>query len=209
MKIFEKPLTAAKEKEYLLRLNEGDLSAQDVLVQTNMRLVAHMVKKYASSDIDTEDMISIGTIGLIKAIKSFDVNKGSRFATYAAKCIDNELLMTLRSNKKRSREVSLNEPVGTDKEGNEVSIIDFLECQNGDVFKTVELNSQIEILKRALSTCLNERELKVIVMRYGLSGGREFTQNEVAEKLGISRSYVSRIEKKALAKLYEEMEKGK
>ncbi len=206
MKIFEKPLTAEEEKECLLRLNEGDLAAQDILVQKNMRLVAHMVKKYASSDAETEDMISVGTIGLIKAIKSFDVNKGSRFATYAAKCIDNELLMMLRSNKKKSREVSLNEPVGTDKEGNEVSIIDFLECQNGDVYKIVEMNSQVQRLKEAILKCLSPREIQVISLRYGLNGTKEKTQNDIAGMLGISRSYVSRIEKKALNKLLKEME---
>ena len=133
--------------------------------------------------------------------KSFDINKGNRFATYAAKCIENELLMTFRSNRKRSRDVSLNEPVGTDKEGNEICLLDFLECQNGDVFYTVELNSDIKWLKNAIETCLTERERQVIALRYGFYGNAEKTQMEIANMLGISRSYVSRIEKKALSKL--------
>lgn len=201
MKIFEKPLTAAEEKQYLLKLKEGDMAAQEILIRKNMRLVAHMVKKYTSSDVETEDMISIGTIGLIKAIKSFDMEKGSRLATYAAKCIDNELLMTLRNNKKRSREVSLNEPIGTDKEGNEISLIDFIESQNSDVYQVVELNNEIRWLRDAIQKNLSKREQQVIALRYGLYGGPEKTQIEISRMLGISRSYVSRIEKKALSKL--------
>lgn len=201
MKIFEKPLTASEEKEYLLRLKQGDMAAQEILIRKNMRLVAHMVKKYTSSDMEQEDMISIGTIGLIKAIKSFDPDKGSRLATYAAKCIDNELLMQLRSNKKRSREVSLNEPIGTDKEGNEISLMDFLECENSDVYHLVQFNQEVEWLRKAIESKLEERERKVIALRYGLYGGREMTQMEIARMMGISRSYVSRIEKKALSKL--------
>lgn len=201
MKIFEKPLTASEEKEYLLRLKQGDMAAQEILIRKNMRLVAHMVKKYTSSDMEQEDMISIGTIGLIKAIKSFDPDKGSRLATYAAKCIDNELLMQLRSNKKRSREVSLNEPIGTDKEGNEISLMDFLECENSDVYHLVQFNQEVEWLRNAIESKLEERERKVIALRYGLYGGREMTQMEIARMMGISRSYVSRIEKKALSKL--------
>lgn len=203
MKIFEKPLTAAQEKYYLLKLKEGDMTAQEILIRKNMRLVAHMVKKYTSSDIEMDDMISIGTIGLIKAIKSFDINKGSRFATYAAKCIDNELLMTLRSNKKRSKDISLNEPIGTDKEGNEVTLIDFVEAQNNDVYKIVELKQEVSWLKDAIRK-LSDREKQVIALRYGLYGGTEKTQMEIAQILGISRSYVSRIEKKALSKLRSE-----
>lgn len=203
MKIFEKPLTAAEERNYLLKLKEGDMAAQEILIRKNMRLVAHMVKKYTSSDVETEDMISIGTIGLIKAIKSFDMDKGSRFATYAAKCIDNELLMALRSNKKRSREVSLNEPIGTDKEGNEISLIDFLESSDGDICEMVELKHEIKWLSDAIQERLNPREKQVIALRYGLYGGVELTQIEISKLLGISRSYVSRIEKKALGKLRE------
>lgn len=201
MKVFEKPLTAAQEKEYLTRLREGDRDAEEILIRKNMRLVAHMVKKYSSSDMENEDMISIGTIGLIKAIKSYDMDKGSRFATYAAKCIDNELLMTLRSNRKRRCEISLNEPIGTDKEGNEICLMDFLESQEKDVHKVVELNSEIQWLSNALEKELNARERQIIGLRYGLLGGRERTQLEIAKMLGISRSYVSRIEKKALNKL--------
>lgn len=201
MKIFEKPLSAEEEKYYLERLNEGDMTAQEILVRKNMRLVAHMVKKYTSSDIEMDDMISIGTIGLIKAIKSFDVSKGSRFATYAAKCIDNELLMTLRSNKKRNKEISLNEPIGTDKEGNEITLIDFVEAENEDVYHFVELEQEIAWLKRAVENQLTKREKLIIALRYGLYNGEEKTQIEIANMMGISRSYVSRIEKKALSKL--------
>ncbi|MCM1467688.1 MAG: RNA polymerase sporulation sigma factor SigK [Alistipes sp.] len=203
MKIFEKPLTASEEKEYLQRLRQGDMAAQEILIRKNMRLVAHMVKKYTSSDMEQEDMISIGTIGLIKGIKSFDPEKGSRLATYVAKCIDNELLMQLRSNKKRSREVSLNEPIGTDKEGNEISLMDFLESENSDVYQWVAFNQEVEWLKTAIEQKLDERERKVIAFRYGLYGGREMTQMEIARMMGISRSYVSRIEKKAIQKLRE------
>lgn len=203
MKIFEKPLTASEEKEYLLRLKQGDMAAQEILIRKNMRLVAHMVKKYTSSDMEQEDMISIGTIGLIKGIKSFDPEKGSRLATYVAKCIDNELLMQLRSNKKRNREVSLNEPIGTDKEGNEISLMDFLECENSDVYQWVAFNQEVEWLKKAIESKLDERERKVIALRYGLYGGDEMTQMEIARLMGISRSYVSRIEKKAIQKLRE------
>lgn len=203
MKIFEKPLTASEEKEFLQRLRQGDMAAQEILIRKNMRLVAHMVKKYTSSDMEQEDMISIGTIGLIKGIKSFDPEKGSRLATYVAKCIDNELLMQLRSNKKRSREVSLNEPIGTDKEGNEISLMDFLECENSDVYQWVAFNQEVEWLKNAIEHKLDERERKVIALRYGLYGGNERTQMEIARMMGISRSYVSRIEKKAIQKLRE------
>lgn len=201
MKVFEKPLTEAQEKEYLTRLRNGDKEAEEILIRKNMRLVAHMVKKYASSDIETEDMISIGSIGLIKAIKSYNLEKGSRFATYAAKCIDNELLMTLRSNRKRKCEVSLNEPIGTDKEGNEISLMDFIESPERDIHEIVELKSEIVWLQGAINKELNERERQIIGLRYGLFGGRERTQLEIAQMLGISRSYVSRIEKKALNKL--------
>lgn len=206
MKIFEKPLTASEEKEYLQRLKQGDMAAQEILIRKNMRLVAHMVKKYTSSDMEQEDMISIGTIGLIKGIKSFDPDKGSRLATYVAKCIDNELLMQLRSNKKRSREVSLNEPIGTDKEGNEISLMDFLECENSDVYQWVEFNQEVQWLKKAIECKLDERERKVIALRYGLYGGNELTQMEIAKLMKISRSYVSRIEKKAIQKLREGMD---
>ncbi len=206
MKIFEKPLTASEEKEYLQRLRQGDMAAQEILIRKNMRLVAHMVKKYTSSDMEQEDMISIGTIGLIKGIKSFDPDKGSRLATYVAKCIDNELLMQLRSNKKRSREVSLNEPIGTDKEGNEISLMDFLECENSDVYQWVEFNQEVQWLKKAIECKLDGRERKVIALRYGLYGGNELTQMEIARLMKISRSYVSRIEKKAIQKLREGMD---
>lgn len=201
MKIFEKPLTAAEERYYLLKLKEGDDESLDILIRKNMRLVAHMVKKYTSSDIETEDMISIGTIGLIKAIKSYDIDKGSKFATYAAKCIDNEILMTLRSNRKRNRDVSLNEPIGVDKEGNEINLMDFLESQARDAFSEIKYKTDLKWLKTAIEHNLNNRERQVIGLRYGLFGNEERTQLEIANMLGISRSYVSRIEKKALNKL--------
>lgn len=201
MKMFEKPLTAVEEQKYLSLYKKGDKDAYETLIKRNMRLVAHMVKKYTSSDNDIEDMISIGTIGLIKAVKSYNPDKGIRLVTYAAKCIDNELLMTLRSNKKRSREISINEPIGTDKEGNEISLMDFVESRNSDVYSIVELKNEIGWLKEKIESNLSPRERQVIGLRYGLYGQKEMTQMEIAGLLNISRSYVSRIEKKALSKL--------
>ncbi|MEY8337012.1 RNA polymerase sporulation sigma factor SigK [Lachnospiraceae bacterium 62-35] len=206
MKTFPKPLTACEEREYLERCKEGDQSARNVLIERNMRLVAHVVKKYQGTDYELEDLLSVGTIGLIKAVNTFRADKGSRLATYAAKCVENEILMLLRSSKKYSREVSLFEPIGIDKDGETVSLVDVLEMENKEVLDSIILTQDVKELYEAYEHCLKENEKQVIRMRYGLFGIKEETQREIAKKLGISRSYVSRIEKKAVEKLRREME---
>lgn len=207
MKTFPKPLTMEEEKEYLKRYREGDQAARDILIERNLRLVAHIVKKYQNAEDDTEDLISIGTIGLIKAVMTFDVQKGSRLATYAARCIDNELLMMLRTKKKTARDVSLYEPIGTDREGNEISLLDIMEQTGPEILEKIDLKDNIIHLYEVLDHVLTEREGLVIRMRYGLYNRRSLTQREVAGILGISRSYVSRIEKSAILKLRKEFEK--
>ena len=199
MKTFPKPLSHGEEKLYLKRCKEGDQTARNMLIEHNMRLVAHVVKKYQCQDYDTEDLLSAGTIGLIKAVNTFDVDKGSRLATYAARCVENEILMLLRAGKKRAKEVSLFEPIGTDKDGETVSLVDVIEMENP---KTID-----QLILDPFDQKLTENEKQVISMRYGLFKGKEHTQREVAGVLGISRSYVSRIEKKAIGKLREEFEK--
>lgn len=201
MKTFEKPLTAKEEYEYLIKYRDGDLDAGEVLVIRNMRLVAHMVKHYNVAEKDVAELISIGTVGLIKAVKSFDITKGSRLVTYAARCIDNELLMNFRSDKKKSHEISLNEPIGTDKEGNEISMIDVIESKDKNFLDEYILKCDIELLNKAIDNCLTDRERLIICKRYGIRGYREVTQREIADELKMSRSYVSRIEKKAIEKL--------
>ena len=201
MKTFLKPLTAEEEHLFLKRCQDGDMHARHVLIERNLRLVAHVVKKYQNTDEDPGDLISIGTIGLIKAISTFDTTKSTRLSTYAARCIDNELLMLLRSKKKRSKEVSLYEPIGTDKEGNEINLLDILESPPVDVVEDCLVQEQIRVLREHIREVLSEREFQVICMRYGLGGEKEQTQREAAQQMGISRSYVSRIEKNALAKL--------
>ena len=202
MKTFPKPLTAKEEKECLERCRKGDTSARDELIEKNLRLVAYIVKKYAGIGKDSEDLISIGTIGLIKAIDSFDVDKGIRLATYASRCIDNELLMLLRSEKKQAKEVYLNESIGSDKEGNEISLIDIIETSDEDVTDNVLLKEDLGKLYDYVETVLSDREKNIIYLRYGIpDGSKEYTQREIADIMGISRSYISRIEKKALNKL--------
>ena len=201
MKTFLSPLNATEEKEYLKRRTEGDPEAQKVLVERNMRLVAHISKKYQNSEEEMEDLISIGTIGLIKAISTFQEDHGSKLATYAARCIENELLMYFRSKKKCSREVSLYEPIGTDKEGNQIQLMDIVEVDEKDVVEQLELKRQIVRLYQLIPDVLDEREKEILKLRYGLRNEKPVTQREIAEKLHISRSYVSRIEKKALEKL--------
>lgn len=208
MKTFPKPLSAREEKEYLERCNEGDQLARDVLIERNMRLVAHVVKKYQSPDYDIEDLLSVGTIGLIKAVNTFKVDKGSRLATYAAKCVENEILMLFRASKKLSKEVSLFEPIGVDKDGEAVSLVDIIEMENKETIDTMILKQDVKELYEAFDSCLSDTEKTVIRMRYGLFRGKEHTQREIAAQLGISRSYVSRIEKKALEKLRREFEKS-
>ena len=198
MKTFLKPLTPEEEKYYLQEYKQGSLEAKDILIQRNLRLVAHIVKKYQGAGEELDDLISIGTIGLIKAIQTFDFQKASRLSTYAARCIDNELLMLLRSKKKSSKEVSLYEPIGTDKEGNEISLLDVIETEPVDVVKNYSLKQDIDYLYQLLPKILSSREQEIIILRYGLYGKEELTQREIAKRLKISRSYVSRIEKNAL-----------
>jgi RNA polymerase sporulation-specific sigma factor len=208
LKTFPKPLTAEEEKLYLKRYKEGDMEARRILIERNLRLVAHVAKKYQGPDEDSDDLISIGTIGLIKAVSTFDHSKNNRLATYAARCIDNELLMMLRMRKKTSKEVSLYEPIGMDKEGNEISLLDIIEGANVDIAEIMDLEADTRRLYEILQMALTEREREVLKLRYGLFGENETTQREIARELGISRSYVSRIEKKTLEKLREEFEKN-
>lgn len=206
MKTFSQPLTAKEEAVYLRRLETGSeeerKEAKEILVEHNLRLVAHIAKKYQNVDEDMEDLISIGTIGLIKAIDSFDAGKG-KLSTYASRCIDNELLMLLRAKKKTSREVSLYDPIGTDREGNEINLLDIIEQEQVDVIDRMEVEDRLRRLSGLIHERLSEREKAIIMLRYGLSSEREITQREIGRRLGISRSYVSRIEKKALEKLKE------
>lgn len=202
---FPQPLTIEEERKYFELYKNGDEDAKNKLVERNLRLVAHVVKKYTNSGKDIDDLISIGTIGLIKAITTYDISKGTHLATYAARCIENEILMSLRSEKKIKSEVSLQDPIGVDKEGNEISLIDILGTESDGVGEEVELRMQIKKLYSKINTALKNREKLIIELRYGLNSGGIKTQREIAKMLGISRSYVSRIEKKALNKLFREM----
>ena len=200
MKTFKEPLTPKEEKKYLERYAQGDKLAKDILIESNLRLVAHVAKKY-SGERDNEDLISIGIIGLIKAINSFDINKGNRLGTYAAKCIENEMLMMFRNEKKRSRDVSLNEPIGTDKEGNTICLIDVVESDNEDVISNMERQENVEMIRDIVENKLTKREREIIERRYGMNGRESETQKIIGKDLNISRSYVSRIEKRALEKI--------
>ncbi|MBR0411458.1 MAG: RNA polymerase sporulation sigma factor SigK [Eubacterium sp.] len=208
MQSFEKPLRPEEEKRYLEKYREGDRSAREKLIEHNLRLVAHIVKKYHSPERDLDDLISIGTIGLIKAVNTFDQTKGKRLATYAARCIDNELLMMLRQEKKLSREVSLYEPVGTDQEGNHISLMDILCTDDMEIVEQYIYKSYLQYLDMAVESLDNERDREIILMRYGLRQYRPHTQKEVAAVMNISRSYVSRIEKRTLQKLKDVYEQG-
>lgn len=209
MKTFKKPLSSEEEACYIRLMQEGSSkeaeNAREILIERNLRLVAHIAKKYQNVEEDMEDLISIGTIGLIKAVETFDAGKG-RLATYACRCIDNELLMMLRARKKTAREVSLYEPIGTDKEGNEINLLDVIEGQQIEVVDRIALYEDLKRLFGLFDKCLTDREKEILFLRYGLCTGREATQSEIGKKLGISRSYVSRIEKKALGKLRERFE---
>lgn len=206
MKTFQQPLSTEQEAQYIQLLHADDAvqaaAAREILIEKNLRLVAHIAKKYQNVDENMEDLISIGTIGLIKAIESFDAGKG-KLSTYASRCIDNEFLMLLRSKKKNSREVSLFEPIGTDKEGNEISLLDVIEQVQEDVVEQMDVKDNIRRLKALMQKVLTPREREIIELRYGLRTGEEVTQREVGAAFGISRSYVSRIEKRALLKLRE------
>lgn len=207
MKSFPQPLTAAEERYYLQRYTEGDLEAKHILIERNLRLVAHIVKKYQSCEEETEDLLSIGTIGLIKGVVTFNPDKCVRLGTYAARCIENEILMHLRARKKSSREVSLYEPIGTDREGNEIQLFDIIETED-DAHRKVALKDDVKTLYTRVESELSPRERLVLKMRYGLYHEEEYTQREIAGQLGISRSYVSRIEKSAIEKLRKHFQMG-
>lgn len=204
--VFPKPLSAQQEAEVFRRMAEGDTSARSELIVHNLRLVAHVVKKYYTSNADTEELISIGTVGLIKAVSTFNNSKSTRFATYAAKCIDNEILMYFRSAKKSARDVYLDEPVDVDKDGNSMSLMDII-AEDDNMVDRIDTMIKSRQLYGFVENSLDDREREIILYRYGLYGKKPLTQREVSEKLDISRSYVSRIEKKALEKLKNEYEK--
>ena len=200
MGVFPKPLSKKDEEKYFEMMYKGDKNAKDKLIEHNLRLVAHIVKKYNPSQQEQEELISIGTIGLIKAVTTFDYTKGAKFATYASRCIENEILMNFRATKKSAGDVYISEPIETDKDGNTLTLIDLMD-DGKDINQQIDMMIYSEQLLRFIDKCLTKREKKIIVMRYGLYGTLPRTQNEVAEILDISRSYVSRIEKKALEKL--------
>lgn len=212
MKTFQQPLSAKEEAACLQIMQEQDghaaREARRILIERNLRLVAHVAKKYAGAGEEMEDLISIGTIGLIKAISTFKPEKGSRLATYAAKCIDNELLMMFRARKKLSREISLYEPIGTDKEGNEINLLEICIQEQTDVVERLDTTDKLRKLSDLMKAKLNRREYEIICLRYGLLNGHEMTQREIGGMLGISRSYVSRIEKRALEKLRHGLEEA-
>ena len=201
MRSFPNPLTPAEEKYYIQKYTEGDLEAKHILIERNLRLVAHVLKKYQNLEEDSEDLLSIGTIGLIKAVVTFDPNKGNRLAAYASRCIDNEILMHIRARRKSGKEISLYEPIGTDREGNEVRLYDVMETEEPDIPEKIDLKENIQKLYEKVESELSQREKLVLKMRYGLYNGEQYTQREIARQLGISRSYVSRIEKSAVQKL--------
>lgn len=202
---FPKPLAAEEEKRCIERMAAGDIQARNKLIEHNLRLVAHIAKKYTNYQKENEDLISVGTIGLIKAITTFKPEKGSKLATYAARCIENEILMCLRSIKKHKSDISLQDPIGTDKDGNQVTLQDRIADDSKSIENSIEDKLQIKLIAGKMPKVLTERERLVICLRYGLETGRETTQREIAEMLGISRSYVSRIETRALKKLRNEL----
>jgi len=198
---FPRPLPEAEEKESLALWAKGDQAARNKLVEHNLRLVAHVARKYHKSGQDMDDLISIGTIGLIKAVNSYDQSKGKPLASYAARCIENEILMVLRAGKKRQNEISLTEPIGTDNEGNALTLLDILGTPADELMEIVENQVQLDQIRQVIHEQLDQREAAVLITRYGLSGRPPMAQHETAKLLGISRSYVSRIEKKAMEKL--------
>ena len=204
---FPKSLTSAQEKQYLIQMKEGNELARDKLIRHNLRLVAHIIKKYYASTNDQEDLISIGTIGLIKAIDSFNPDKGIRLSSYASKCIENEILMFFRSGKKTAQDVSINEPIETDKNGNALTIIDTM-SEPDNIIEQIDVKMKTEKLYQYIKNSLSAREQSIVFMRYGLGGQKALPQREIARRLGISRSYVSRIEKKALLLLKREFDKS-
>ncbi len=203
--LFPEPLTSEEEKLYLLQMKDGDEEARNILIERNLRLVAHVVKKYSNTKIEQDDLISIGTIGLIKGINSFNVDKGSKLSTYVSRCIDNEILMYLRSTKKLNAEVYLNEPIGKDKDDNVVTLQEVLENDERNIEDEVDLKMKIKKLYSKIGEILKDREKTIIELRFGLDGNKPKTQHEIASLFGISRSYVSRIETKAISKLNKEL----
>lgn len=206
---FPKPLDRDEEARMIERMQQGDAKARETLIEHNLRLAAHIARKYTVPGYDADDLISIGTVGLIKGVNTFKPGSGTQLSTYCARCIENEILMCLRSSQKRKGEVSLHEPIGTDNEGNEITLIDVLGTDEGEVHGEVERRISLQSVRGLVSTCLHGRERTVLEMRYGLLDGTVHAQQEVAEKLGISRSYVSRIEKKAMDRLKVAFETGK
>ena len=203
--LFPEPLDSEEEKKYLELLKNGDEDARNILIERNLRLVAHVCKKYATSKVDQDDLISIGTIGLIKGINSFDNSKGVRLATYVSRCIDNEILMYLRSTKKLGAEVYLEDPIGKDKDDNTVTLQEVLENSDKNIEDEVDLKLKVKQLYEKMKDVLKTREKTILELRFGLNGNKPQTQNEIASNMGISRSYVSRIETKAINKLAKEM----
>lgn len=203
--LFPEPLSMKEEIEYIKKFETGDEEARNILIERNLRLVAHIAKKYSSTNISKDDLISIGTIGLIKGINSYNSEKGVRLATYVAKCIDNEVLMYLRSIKKIQSEVYLNEPIGKDKDENEIMLIDILENEERTIEEQIDLKMKIKLLYEKMKEILLDREKTILEMRFGLGGKKPKTQNQIAKIMGISRSYVSRIETKAIGKLAKEI----
>ena len=197
---FPKALTAAEEKKYLEQMAAGDHHARQKLIEHNLRLVAHIAKKYYADENDRDDLVSIGTVGLIKAVDSFDPTKGIRLSSYASRCIENEILMFFRSAKKTAQDVALNDPIDTDKDGNTLTLLDTI-ATDDHILEDIDLRMKVRQLYDAVKTCLSPREREIILLRYGLTGQRPLVQREIAKKLNISRSYVSRLEKKALQKL--------
>ena len=202
--LFPEPLTSEEEKIYLEKMNNNDEEARNILIERNLRLVAHVVKKYSNTKVDPDDLISIGTIGLIKGINSVNVDKGSKLSTYVSRCIDNEILMHLRSTKKLNAEVYLNEPIGKDKDDNVVTLQEVLENDDRNIEDEVDLKMKIKKLYKKIGEVLKDREKTIIELRFGLGGHKPKTQHEIADMMGISRSYVSRIETKAIGKLSNE-----
>ena len=202
--VFPEPLTSEEEKMYLIQMKNGNEDARNILIEINLRLVAHITKKYSTSNVDQDDLISIGTIGLIKGINSFNIDKGSKLSTYISRCIDNEILMHLRATKKLGAEVYLNEPIGKDKDDNVITLQEILENDERNIEEEVDIKLKIKLLYDKMKSILKDREKKILELRFGLGGHKPKTQHEIAKMLGISRSYVSRIETKSIKKLSKE-----